>query len=83
MLEVYRVVASFSAEQLRRVHQQSETFEVGELLVVLTSDGTHTVFSSYEEAKDLSSRSRFVVAAEVFKQYTEASEQGASPSKRD
>ena len=46
-------------------------------------DGTHTVFCLYEETKDLTNRSRFVVADDVFKRCTEASEQGSSASQRD
>jgi hypothetical protein len=67
MLRAYRVVTGFAAKQIRRGPLHMESFEPGELLVVLSSEDGETTFCLYDHPiTDLNARPRFTISDERF-----------------
>ncbi len=72
MLQTYRVTSAFSAKQLRRAPLRLEHFEIGELLVVLSSEEGRTSFCRQDLSQDLEGRRHFVISDQEFERSTEA-----------
>jgi hypothetical protein len=72
MLQAYRVIAPFSAQQLHREPLWVEHFEPGDLLVALGSEDGQTTFCRWVDSADLEDRRHFVVSDEDFENFTAA-----------
>jgi hypothetical protein len=70
MLQVYRVTSAFEAKQLRREPLWVETFEPGDLLVALSSDGFYTTFCRHDEFTEFDARDQFILDDQEFKRRT-------------
>jgi hypothetical protein len=66
VLQVYRVTSAFEAARLRRDPLRVESFEPGDLLVMLDSDGSYTTFSRYDQSIELGQQETFVVDDNLF-----------------
>lgn len=72
MLRAHRVIVTFSAKQLHEGPLLLESFVVGELLVILDTDGQDTIFCRRDDPGELDERRRFVIHDQEFAMRTEA-----------
>ena len=71
MLQVYRVITEFQAEQLDREPAGVQHFQSGESLVVLREENSYIVFCRHSNSMDLADRDRFSIDSSRFERYTE------------
>lgn len=72
MLQVYRVIAEFEAQQLPWEPFRMESFKPGDLLIVLNSEDSYTTFCRHDESTELDSRDQFRVLDSEFELRTES-----------
>ena len=71
MLQSYRVVSAFSAKELHREPLWMESFELEDLLVIVSSEDGFTTFCRKDEASDLAGRNHFISGNREFRHSTE------------
>lgn len=72
MLQIYKVRIAFEAKQLNHEPLRIEAFDPGDLLVVLSSDGSYTIFCHHDDASELDARDQFIAEDQEFQQCVEA-----------
>jgi hypothetical protein len=72
MLQTYRVISAFVAKEVGQEPLRLERFELGDLLVILSSEEGLTTFCRESEA-DLEGRSHFIIGNREFRRSTEQS----------
>jgi hypothetical protein len=70
VIQVYRVVENFEAQQLHCEPLRVGIFLSGDLLIILKSEDAYTTFCRHE-AEDLTSRAQFLVTDDEFRKSTE------------
>jgi hypothetical protein len=71
MLQTYRVISAIVAKKVDQEPLRLERFELGDLLVILSSEEGLTTFCRESEASDLEDRSPFIVGNRKFRRSTE------------
>jgi len=72
MLQTYRAISAFVAKEVDQEPCRLECFELGDLLVKLSSEEGFTTFCRKSEASDLGDRSHFIVGNREFRRSTRA-----------
>jgi hypothetical protein len=71
MLQVYRVTSAFVAKQLDREPLWMESFDPGDLLVALSTDGCYMTFCRHDDSTELNERDSFIAEEPEFGRRTE------------
>lgn len=71
MLQTYRVTFAFVAKEADQEPLRLERFEVGDLLVILSSEEGLTTFCRDSKSADLEGRSHFIIGNREFHRSTE------------
>ena len=71
MLQTYRVISAFDAKEVGQEPLWLERFELGDLLVILSSEEGLTTFCRESKRADLEGRSRFIIGNREFRRSTE------------
>jgi hypothetical protein len=70
VLQVLRVTSMFLAQERYRKPVHMEPFEIGELLLAISSEDGDTVFCRHDESASLDDRRQFVLSDEDFERLT-------------
>jgi hypothetical protein len=71
MLQTYRVISAFVAKKVDQEPLRLERFELGDLLVILSSEEGLTTFCRESKTADLEGRSHFIIGNREFRRSTE------------
>jgi hypothetical protein len=78
VIQVHRVVRAFEAKQLHFEPLRVGIFIPGDLLIVLSSEDSYTLFCRHDESIELGKRAQFTIGDWEFAECTEI-EGGAEP----
>ena len=71
VIQVYRVIEPFEAQQLHHEPLRIEIFEQDDELIVLTREDSYTTFCRVDDSAELSKRAQFIITDLDFERSTE------------
>jgi hypothetical protein len=71
VVQIYRVITEFQAQQLPWEPLRVENFAPGDLVVILTTEDSYTTFCRHNSSIELSAREQFVIQDWEFNEWTE------------